>query len=390
MIKRVIFICNALDDVTRLERKISTDSPAASKKIISMSRALRLGGAYPIILSMGRGGSTAEWRSYPTVVRRIDGLPIIYIPYTSIPFFSQLMSALGLIYVLYKLRLRGIKHVIFYNRSLAFFPSLLASSLMRYENILDLEDGEVRLSSHFFGRIFGGIVVRSFDFLCKRALLACSFLEQVTSIRPTLCYYGAVFHFLPKDRIQSKFHTVLMSGTLSHETGAHLLIDAIKAVALKNPPWLKNIRFEITGKGDCLREFKQLASDLVFPEVVVHGRLSDLDYADVLSRADVGLSLKLNNGPYANTTFPSKAIEYAAAGLLIVTTDISDVRKILGHGALYLERDEPADLIRHFEFISTHASEAFEYAKIAQNSIKEVCAPKLVGNKLCNFIFGQA
>lgn len=390
MTKRAIFLCNALDDVTRSERGISTDSPAATKKVILMSRALRLGGARPIILSMGRGGAAAEWRSYSAVVRRIEGLPIIYIPYTSIPIFSKLLSALGLIYVVCKLRLRGIQHLIFYNRTTAFLPTLLASSLMRYKNILDLEDGEVRLGSKPLMLSFTRTVAHLFDFLCDRALLACSALQETTSIRPILCYYGAIFNFSLKHKPQSKCVTVLMSGTLCHETGADLLINSIKTMVIENPLWLKNIRFEITGKGDCLHDFKQLASDIAIPKIVVHGRLSDLDYADVLSRADVGLSLKLNNGPYANTTFPSKVIEYAAAGLLIVTTDISDVRKILGDGALYLEQDEPADLIRHFEFISTDASKAFEHAKIAQNSIKEICAPKLVSIKLCNFIFGQA
>jgi glycosyltransferase involved in cell wall biosynthesis len=301
-----------------------------------------------------------------------------------------LLSALGLIYVVCKLRLRGIQHLIFYNRATAFLPTLLISSLMRYKNILDLEDGEVRLGSIPFMLSFARTVAHLFDFLCDRALLACSALKEATSIRPILCYYGAIFYFSLKHKPKSKCITILMSGTLCHETGANLLIDSIKTMAIENPLWLKNIRFEITGKGDCLQEFKQLASEVTFPEIVVHGRLSDLDYADVLSRADVGLSLKLNNGPYADTTFPSKVIEYAAAGLLIVATDISDVRKVLGHGALYLERDEPVDLIQQFEFISTHTSEAFEYAEIAQNSIKEICAPKLVGNKLCNFIFGQA
>jgi glycosyltransferase involved in cell wall biosynthesis len=152
--------------------------------------------------------------------------------------------------------------------------------------------------------------------------------------------------------------------------------------------WLKNIRFEITGKGDAIDEFKKLAKALVYPEIVIHGRLTDSDYAEVLNRADVGLSLKLNNGPYANTTFPSKVVEYAAAGILIVTTDISDVRAIFGEGALYLKHDDPLELIRHLEFISAKSNEAFTISELGQQAVQKVCSPDLVGRELQRFIFG--
>lgn len=381
-------MCNALDDLTRSERGISTDSPAATRKIILMCKALRLAGVRPIILSMGRGGSIAEWKSFSSVVRRIDGLPLLYIPFTSIPILSQLLSALALIYVVFKLRLRGIKRLIFYNRTEAFLPSLLASSIFGYKNILDLEDGEVRKSGYLLSRFFAKMITYAFDVFCDRALIACSALKQATSIRPILCYYGAIFKFQQKIKFDPKVITVLMSGTLSNETGANLLIDTIRMMASSEMPRLKNIRFEITGKGESLDEFVKLARNTVVPEVVVHGRLTDLDYAEVLNRVDVGLSLKLNDGPYANTTFPSKVIEYAAAGLLIVTTDISDVRTIFGGGALYLNQDNPLELIQHLEFIAANPNEAFMISEAGQRAVQEICSPKLVGNKLQNFIFG--
>lgn len=389
MTKRVVCLCNALDDLTRSERGISTDSPAATRKIILMSKALRLAGVKPIILSMGRGGAIAEWKSFPGIVRRINGLPLLYIPFTSIPILSQLVSVLSLIYVVCKLRLRGIKNLIFYNRTEAFLPSLLVGSLMGYKNILDLEDGEVRTSQRLLSRSFARMITYTFDVLCDRALLACSALKEATSIRPTLCYYGAIFKFRQKLKFDSKAITVLMSGTLSDETGANLLIDAIRMMVSSEMPWLKNIRFEITGKGESLDDFVRLARATSYPEIVVHGRLTDLDYAEVLNRADVGLSLKLNDGPYANTTFPSKVIEYAAAGLLVVTTDISDVRAIFESGALYLNQDSPLELIRHFEFILTSPNEAFMVSEIGQKSVQDICSPKLAGNKLQHFIFGE-
>jgi glycosyltransferase involved in cell wall biosynthesis len=388
MTKRIIFMCNALDDLTRSERGISTDSPAATRKIVLMCKALRLTGVRPIILSMGRGGSIAEWRSFSSVVRRVDGLPLLYIPFTSIPLLSQLISVFGLMYAICKLRPRGVRHLIFYNRTKAFLPSLLLSSIMDYKKILDIEDGEVRMSGRSFSFGISRMNTHVFDVLCDRALLACSALKQATTISSTLCYYGAIFNFHKKVKSDPKPLTVLMGGTLCNETGANLLINAIRNMVSSELPWLKNIRFEITGKGDAIDEFKKLAKALVHPEIVVHGRLTDSDYAEVLNRADVGLSLKLNNGPYANTTFPSKVIEYAAAGLLIVTTDISDVRSIFGEGALYLKHDDPLQLIQHLEFITARPNEAFTISELGQQAVQKVCSPKLVGRELQQFIFG--
>jgi glycosyltransferase involved in cell wall biosynthesis len=388
MKKRIIFMCNALDDLTRLERGISTDSPAATRKVLLMSKALRLADVKPIILSMGRGGSIAEWRNYSGTVRRVNGLPLLYIPFSTIPLLSQLISAFGLMYAIFKLRLRGVQYLIFYNRTNAFVPSLLLSSIMGYKNILDIEDGEVRMNGRSFSFGIARMGTRVFDVLCDRALLACSALKQATSISSTLCYYGAIFNFRKKVKSDAKPLTVLMSGTLCHETGANLLIDTIRMMVSCEMPWLKNIRFEITGKGDATDEMKELAKAIGHPEIVVHGRLADSDYAEVLNRADVGLSLKLNNGPYANTTFPSKVIEYAAAGLLIVTTDISDVRSIFGEGALYLKHDDPSELIRHLEFITARPNEAFTISELGQQAVQKVCSPKLVGRELQQFIFG--
>jgi glycosyltransferase involved in cell wall biosynthesis len=254
--------------------------------------------------------------------------------------------------------------------------------------ILDIEDGEVRMSGRSFSFGNSRMSTHVFDVLCDRALLACSALKQATTISSTLCYYGAIFNFHKKVKSDTKPLTVLMGGTLCNETGAKLLIDTIRMMVSCELPWLKNIRFEITGKGDSIDEFNELAKALVHPEIVVHGRLTDSDYAEVLNRADIGLSLKLNNGPYANTTFPSKVIEYAAAGLLIVTTDISDVRAIFGEGALYLKDDDPLGLIRHLEFISTKPNEAFIISELGQQAVQKVCSPNLVGRELHHFIFG--
>ena len=336
---------------------------------------------------MGRGGGIKERKTFSSKVRRVDGIPAVYIPFTSIPLFSQMLSSLGLAYVICKLRFRGANHIIFYNRTPTFIPSLLVSTAFGYKNTLDLEDGEVSQNRHLVAKAFFKMVTYLFDKLCSRALLACSALKSFTLIRQTLCYYGAVFNFSAKKKFQSKRITILISGTLCHDTGANLLIKTIKRISLGNPPWAENIQFEITGKGESLVDFQKLASEIPHPEIIVHGRLSKLDYESVLNRADIGLSLKLNYVPYSNTTFSTKVVEYESAGLLVLTTDISDVRMVLGDGAIYLASDDPLELMMRLEFIANDRQRAKLYSERGYELIQEQCAPKIVGNKLVNFIY---
>lgn len=54
MKSRVIFLCNAFDENTRRKRSIETDSPAGSRKVFFMAKALKEGNVRPYILSFGR------------------------------------------------------------------------------------------------------------------------------------------------------------------------------------------------------------------------------------------------------------------------------------------------------------------------------------------------
>ena len=73
---RVLIICNALDDGTREQRGITTDSPAASRKIFMLCHALRLAGVRPCIVSLGRGRAGGSKDFFPSVLHRVEGVPV--------------------------------------------------------------------------------------------------------------------------------------------------------------------------------------------------------------------------------------------------------------------------------------------------------------------------
>jgi glycosyltransferase involved in cell wall biosynthesis len=327
---------------------------------------------------------------FPSILRRIEGVPVFYAPFSRIPYLSELISSLAPLGIIFKLRRQNSKSVIFYNRMPAYIPALLLSSGLGYRNVLDLEDGEVAASGQRRAGFHARLVPRLFDRLCDcGALLACNALADHTTSRPVLSYYGTAASESFTNKWQSERVTVLMGGTLSFDTGAQLLIDAIRQIRRTAPLWANQLCFEITGKGDCLEALNTLSTEPGVPKVIVHGRTTDLQYKEVLGRSDVGLALKLNTGPLANSTFPSKVIEFAAAGLLVLSTDISDVRQVLGNsGALYLTRDDSQALIDLLESVVQNRNGIRANAQRGMQRVQALCEPHSTGERVANFIFG--
>ena len=384
-----LIVCNAMDDATRLQRGIVTDSPAASRKVFMLCNALRKTGVLPLILSLGRGKINNSWQYYPRSVRRVDGNAVIYAPFTQLPVFSQIYSLFAFVGTVLILRHHQRKAIIFYNRTNAYIPTLIISSIAGYRRILDLEDGEVEESRKITLKgITIWITYIMFEWLCKSgALLACSALEKKTRIRPVQCYYGIASIKRPIKKLSRQKIHILMSGTISPATGADLLLKSINIMRSGNNSWARNLCFEITGMGSSISDFYALAKESGKPRVIVHGRLTESKYHVIRNRCNIGLALKPVGGFLADTTFPSKIIEFASAGLLVLTTDISDVRRVMGNGAVYLNSNNPHDLIQLLHKIVKNKSRFMISALAGQRAVKKQCSTKQAGKAVTEFLF---
>ncbi|MDD5580244.1 MAG: glycosyltransferase [Methylobacter sp.] len=389
MKRSLLFICNALDDVTRLERGIVTDSPAASHKIFLITKAMQKAGVRAFLLSLGRGRQNGTGHYFRCKVLRVDGVPVIYLPFMHFPILSELLSLFSSIPVIWRMRLRkGKRTVLFYNRMPVYLAALAVAKILGFATFLDLEDGETDLKHGSLAGAKSRMLSRLYDTFCPEgALLACEALNDMTRIRPTQCCYGISENLPVKTDWSLSTITVLFGGTISEETGAPLLKNAINLLRDESSSWAKTIRFEITGKGNSLEAFKALAEDPRKPDVMVHGRTTDNDYLQILARTQVGLSLKPNEGKLADTTFPSKVIEFASHGILVVTTDISDVRKVLGEGSVYLDTDNPKELLKQLRWIVENRAAARDLSLKGVQAVSALCASEIVGLKLGRFLF---
>jgi glycosyltransferase involved in cell wall biosynthesis len=313
----------------------------------------------------------------------------VYAPFSHVRFFSQFLSLFFLIGALLRLSSSQKKAVIFYNRMSAYLPLLVTASLSGYKRFLDLEDGEVAgQNSRALKALLGRSITGLYDRLCPDgALLACSALAGMTGIRPVHCYYGSTSTKTFQRKPNTSPRSVLMAGTLNADTGAELLIETIRLLRHEPGEWVRKLHFEVTGKGESLEALLALANEDGMPTITVHGRTTDAQYAEVLSRCSVGLALKPVGGPLADTTFPSKVIEFAEAGLLVLSTDISDVREVLGSGALYLTHNDPKKLAGLLKRIIEAPEEILACALQGQQAVIARCAPQLAGQAVFDFLF---
>ena len=100
---RCIIVSNAVSDALRDERNISTDSPAATRKVFMWANVIRSRNVRSYVLSLGRGKSNGTWQYHKAKVERKNGIVTIYLPFCHIPFVSELITIFTLPYFFLKL-----------------------------------------------------------------------------------------------------------------------------------------------------------------------------------------------------------------------------------------------------------------------------------------------
>ena len=91
------------------------------------------------------------------------------------------------------------------------------------------------------------------------------------------------------------------------------------------------------------------------------------------------------------TTFPSKVIELAAHGLLVVSTRVSDVPDIFDESTAFLLKEAtPLNLANVMLDIANYPEKAHVVAINGQNMITSLCSYKKIGSELIQFWQGTS
>ncbi len=385
--QEVVYLCNALDDVTKADRMITTDSPAATNKVVSLCCALQKTGLDVAILSMGRGRQRARWAWFSSAFRDINGIMVVYASFWDAPVITHLVTAFSLLYLFVKMPGKHRKVVVAYNRLWHYIPLLFFARLIRVRCYLDLEDGIIGKPG-----LPGRFLVRFFDWACDQgSLLACSALSaQVKSHRNYVCY-GVATSAEPKEKNWTGGSlNILWGGTLARDMGAKLFIDAICLLISDYPAIKGQISLIVTGKGAMEEEIGEFAAGEAAGWVKYLGEVSSLEFEKVRGESHIGLSLNLPSSGLHETVFPSKVIDLAANGLLVISTNTSDVAKMFSsHDAVILADDSPECLAGALCWAVKHREEVALMAKRGRSAVLHCCAPELVGRDLASFLIGE-
>lgn len=363
---------------------------AAARKVASVAHALRRVGVCTHIVSGPVLGQAGKGKLVGAVVLRHSQVPVTFLPAIGWRGLSRLLSLFT--YGAFTLRhvRRGDK-VVLYNY---FLEYVLAAIVLRAKGspaILDIEDAPRADEKGLRGWV-NRISFRILIVLCDcRYLTASTQISHMFASRSTCIVYG-VLDATEQGRINRDFSKdefrLLYGGTLCTDTGLELFCQAALLLRDRLPKNGRKLRLVVTGFGG-EAQIAELAAVCAGSAVIVDQKtnLAVREYREELLASHAGLSLKMPNCSMGDTTFPSKVVEIAAAGLLLISTRVSDVPALFGSdGAILL--DEPtsealcAVLVRALQ----HPQECADRAKRGHELAVQHFSAAEVGRKVMEFV----
>jgi glycosyltransferase involved in cell wall biosynthesis len=120
------------------------------------------------------------------------------------------------------------------------------------------------------------------------------------------------------------------------------------------------------------------------------GKVEESDYIEILRQSHVGLCLKIPCSGMGSTTFPSKVVELASYGLLVISTRVSDVPDLFPPGSAVLLSDPSAEaLVAALVAADADPKTASEIAERGNAVVRERLSAKKVGTELLAFLGGE-
>jgi glycosyltransferase involved in cell wall biosynthesis len=255
--------------------------------------------------------------------------------------------------------------------------------------VLDLEDGIQDDIRGFTGAVQRHLL-RMWDRCADAAMVANARIRDQIKTRPAYLYYGVAPGTSITRHWDGKLQ-VLFSGHLSSATGVEILIEALLALKETSPVTLSGLRVIAVGNGDLAGRLRAVAAGDLCGVLEFRGPVTDREYQELLRTSHIGLCLKLPSHSMGQATFPSKVIEFASWGLLVVSCRVSDIPVLFPEsGAILLEEATSHELALALRQIVEAPSEAQERAETGQSAITKRLNPQRVAQDLALLWLGHA
>lgn len=358
---------------------------AADNKVMSLAQAMREAGVAAVVVSnvydrppgarlsgaikSGKVAYVRTWAAGSAGIRRIATA------------LSLLMFSMRLV----KKRDR----VLLYN----FFPEYLLMAaylrLIGQAAMLDVEDGPTENA-----RGLREMVVRlSYRLIrpmtTKRCVAASHSLAKNLGLTDVLAVYGVARTpqaALPARRFQNPRVQILFGGAILPGTGWHLFRDTLRSLTDQGTG--RDLDFHVTGNFDTTQmEDLRASLNTNGPTLTIHPRLDATAYRSLLEQCDIGLALKIPEDEISVTTFPSKVVEIASAGLLLISTPASDVPLLFSdENAVIMKNCSPLEFCEILKNILDDRQKYAERALSGYYHTLEQFSPNRVAQELAEFV----
>lgn len=155
--------------------------------------------------------------------------------------------------------------------------------------------------------------------------------------------------------------TVLYQGVLVPRRGLEVLVSSV-------PLWPNGWRLVLRGpsQGGFIKQLEALAAPMG-GRVVIEPAVAPGQVVKAANQADIGVFLLADSTIHAKFALPNKIFEYIAAGLMIVSSDLPEIRKVVdGTGAgLLLKELSPSAIAAIFAQLTPEQIDGYKRRSLA-------------------------
>lgn len=390
---RVYYYAPAANDRLNAEHKVMLDIPALRNKVFGVCSALASVGQDAAVVSGVVPVPPSRALSRPVVATDNPDVPLILVPVLGSYVVKRITAGFSLLFFTMR-SVRRNDRVILYN----YFPEYLFSALwlrlVGNPAILDMEDGPIPGDAGLNARTTRLVYPLLHRLCARRRLIVSHQLARQLGYEQYLPVYGVASYFDAGASNDERFFGpemhVLLGGSIMPGTGSDLFVETVRLLGSSHPD--VPLHFHVTGFYD-EAQMAALAAEVAGRgklRLTLHGLTSRPKYMELAKKAAIGLNLRLPSHSYGMTTFPSKVVEIAGMGMLLLTTDVSDVRLVFGdEGAVTLRSETAEELAQSLLDLERDRAGAARVAAIGQDIVASRLSSNQVGKEVRDFLFDE-
>ena len=403
----ILYIGNYLDEVVVKERGLPTRNPAGSNRMRRIAEAIEHQGESVTLISPAISLRTS-WQGrlwHSSNVRRAGKVPVLFCGAIGLPILGTFLEPILLLLTLQGFASQHrIKGVILYN----FNPTLVLIALWirlfwkvpLVNNIEDisqpklidwLPQTEARPVQQLVFSICMAIIIR----LCHGIIIP---TEKFATVIPSDKSYLVISGCMPMSlaKFDNTSHQtdqypiqLLYAGKIEFEHGIQHLLQALSLLS-EDDNLAKKFTINICGQGGKAKWTVDYLGKLKKLDVRYHGFVSDKEYQQLLSQADVCIALQNPEGRYGSNKTPSKVYEYLGNGKMVIATRVGDLSLLPSEVISLCDLNNQHSLYQELINIARDRQLPQKRGQAADNYAREYFAYSVVGKRLVQFMFNSS